>query len=167
MPSPTQSNTPLARIQPVKQELPSLEQMRADLLALEMNDKDPLVKMLAGSQRTIVDHLRLMVAGQRMQGQAFKKYVDDKADALAGEVNAAFASLGEQPQPETDVAPSPATAWQGPKEETQAVTIETVVTQPPATPAPVPSTDAPRMTVTPVVRTGRAQRQAAQKAGAK
>ncbi len=161
MPSPTQSSTPLARIQPAQVVLPSLEEMRADLLRLETKDKDPLVRMLAGSQRTIVDHLRLMATGQRVQGQALKKYIDDKTAALASEVNAAFANLTD-PQPETEVTTESA------PEATSSAQAEVVPpTAPVATPVPTPSPNAPQMTVTPVVRTGRSQRPAAGKAGAK
>lgn len=178
MPSPTQSNTPLARIQPVKQELASLEKMRADLHAIVLDkNEQPFVRMLAGIQRDIVDHLRLIVAGQRMQGQAIKKYIDDKTAALAAEVNAALASLTErQPEAEQPVAsnvdpvvevkPLAETMWQGPQVDGQAVAVE--VAPQTATPPPTPSPNAPQMTVTPVARRRSTQQQpAAAKAGAK
>lgn len=164
MPSPTQSSTPLARIQPVKQELPSLEQMRADLLSIEMDPKQQqMVRLLAGSQRTIVDHLRLMIGGQRMMAQSIQKYVDGKIAALAGEVNTALASLTDpQPEPEAATESTPENVATLAEAE-----IVAPVSPPAATPVPTPSPNAPQMTVTPVSRKRSAQQPAATKAGAK
>lgn len=178
MPTPIQSSTPLARIQPAKQELPSLDQMRADLLSLETDPKQQsIVCLLAGSQRTIVDHLRLMVTGQRMMTQSFKKYVEDNNKALVAEINAVLAgATAGEPQPEaTEPAAQSSettTVWQGPKEEAQAVTVDVTipVTQPlPTVPVHTPSPNAPQMTVTPVVRKRSTQQQqpATAKAGSK
>lgn len=171
MPSPTQTNTPLAKVQPVKQELPALEQMRADLLSLEadltsaqflpgMNPQlRRLFQILTGSQRTIVDHLRLIVNSQRMLAQSVQKYVDGKVGALAAEVNTAFASLTEQPEPAAE-------ATQESAQTAEPVAVEPILPPVVQSAAPTPSPNAPQMTVTPVVRaSGRAQRQPATSKG--
>lgn len=155
MPSPTQSNT-LARIQPGKLELPSLEQMRADLLSIENDVKQPtMIRLLAGSQRTIVDHLRLMVGGQRMMAQSLQKYVDGKMAALVAEINAVIAN-GQQEEAPTEVEPT--------QDGTAPVTEEVQQQTAPAIPTPPPAP--PQMTITPVARK-RTQQPAAAKAGAK
>ena len=104
MPSPVQQ---LARIQPTKQELPSLETMRADLIKLETDkSQPPLVRMLAGMQRTLTDYMRLIIAGQKKHAETVK----GEFQTLVAEIQALLAPepAPETPaEPQTEQAPAP------------------------------------------------------------
>lgn len=141
MPTPLQGQ-PLASIQPRPQPLPSLAEMRAGLLQLEVDPRnDALVRQIFGSLRTIVDHLALIVAGQRAQAQAIGKHRQDlegKFAELINEVSAVMSPPADGPQAETaqesPTAPNPAP-------------VEPAAAAPPVVEAP------PQMTIAPVVRT--------------
>lgn len=150
MPTPLDNKAQLARIQTVKQELPSLEEMRATLLKFEADKNESLlVRQLFGIQRTLVDHMRMLVAVQKAQAQGIEK----KFQALVAEIAALLKPQPEEAQMVTEQKPSATTdapVWQGPKEEHQSVTVnvDVPVTKPVTSQPPI----APQMTMTPVIR---------------
>jgi hypothetical protein len=110
MTTPIQNPQALGRIVPVRVELPPLDQMRADLSRIELKHQDDTVRMLAGSQRTIVDHLRLQSVGLKMLAQALKKQgeaQDAKFAELFTELQTMLTSGPAEPAaPEPELAPA-------------------------------------------------------------
>jgi hypothetical protein len=136
MTTPLQGN-PLARIQPAKASLPSLEQMRADLLKLEIDQaQQPLVRMLAGSQRTLIDHMRRLAGDQK----TLRATTETKFRGLVEEVTALLNPPADEPH----------------AVETQAEQVDPVAPAAQAPTAPeAPPTAHAEMTVTPKPRARR------------